>query len=240
VIGRGGYGVVRIVQKKDTKEKFALKYINKKKCIKKNSLKNILRERMFLETCDHPFIINLQFAFHDDVHMFLIMDLATGGDLRFHLVRVGILPEQTVRIYAAEIASAIEYMHSQNIIHRYSDFDQRDIKPENLLLSERGHIYLTDFNSAIMLNEKTPTSISGTTSYMGIFRFNAAPEMLISMPYTYSVDWWALGVIIYECTYNMVMTKVYSASISHRQSCFSSNCHLEFRTIFSGSFITRY
>jgi serine/threonine protein kinase len=160
IIGKGGFGVVRIVEKRDTKQKYALKYINKKKCIKKQSVRNIFRERIILERCDHPFIINLQFAFQDDEHMFMVLDLAIGGDLRFHLVRNGILPEKTIRIYAMEIAAAISYLHSNDILHR-------DIKPENLLIDERGHIHLTDFNVAIMLKEKIPTSRSGTTAYMG-------------------------------------------------------------------------
>lgn len=100
-------------------KKYALKYINKKKCIKKQSVRNIFRERIILEKCDHPFIINLQFAFQDDEHMFMVIDLAIGGDLRFHLVRYGYLPEQTVRIYAAEIASALSYLHANEILHRY-------------------------------------------------------------------------------------------------------------------------
>lgn len=191
VIGKGGFGIVRIVQKRDTREFFALKYINKKKCIKKQSVRNIFRERIILEACDHPFIINLQFAFQDDEHMFMLLDLATGGDLRFHLSRVGILPEQTVKIYAAEIASAINYLHNLQILHR-------DLKPENLLITEDGHIHLTDFNVAIMLKEKIPSSKSGTLSYM-------APEMFLNQPYTFSVDWWAYGLIIYECTYNLVL-----------------------------------
>lgn len=92
--------------------------------------------------------------------MFMVLDLALGGDLRFHLMRVGILPEQTTRVYAAECASAISYLHANQIIHR-------DLKPENLLLDGEGHIHITDFNVAIMLNEKIPSSRSGTTSYMG-------------------------------------------------------------------------
>ncbi|KAJ3000298.1 hypothetical protein HDV02_006510 [Globomyces sp. JEL0801] len=189
VIGKGGFGMVRIVQKRDTKVKFALKYINKKKCVKKDAVRNIFRERLILEKCNHPFIINLQFAFQDDAHMFMVLDLALGGDLRFHLMRVGCLPEQTVKIYTAEISSAIAYLHSLDIIHR-------DLKPENLLLDERGHIHVTDFNVAVMLNQKIPSSKSGTAAYM-------APEMLIHKPYAYSVDWWGLGIIIYECTYNI-------------------------------------
>ena len=74
---------------------------------------------MILEKCDHPFIINLQFAFQDNEHLFFVIDLATGGDLRFHLVRSGHLPNQTVQLYAAEIATALHYLHSNQILHRY-------------------------------------------------------------------------------------------------------------------------
>jgi len=180
---------VREVIKRDTKKKYALKYINKEKCIEKGSVKNIFRERMILEECEHPFIINLQFAFQDDNWMFMVLDLAKGGDLRFHLNRYGILPEQTVRMYAAEISSALFYLHSKQIVHR-------DLKPENLLLDEGGHVCITDFNVAVMLTEKVPSSRSGTTTYM-------APEMFTKQPYKYSVDWWALGCVLYECSYSM-------------------------------------
>lgn len=172
VIGKGGFGMVRIVSKRDTKQKYALKYINKKKCIKKGAVRNIFRERLILEKCDHPFIINLQFAFQDDEHMFMVIDLALGGDLRYHLMRIGSLPEQTVRIYAAEISSALHYLHGQNIIHRYLVPNPSDLKPENLLLDDEGHIHVTDFNVAIMLDEKIPTSKSGTTAYMGKIMIN--------------------------------------------------------------------
>ena len=107
-----------MVTKRDTKQKFALKYINKKKCIQKGSVKNIFRERFILEKCKHPFIINLQFAFQDDNFMFMVLDLALGGDLRFHLQRIGCLPDQTIKIYTAEISSAIYYLHTNQILHR--------------------------------------------------------------------------------------------------------------------------
>lgn len=100
--------------------------------------------------------------------MFMVIDLASGGDLRFHMVRIGVLPEQTVRLYAAEISSAVAYLHSNDILHRLLLLI-RDLKPENILIDEGGHVHLTDFNVAIMLNEKIPTSKSGTTTYMGNF-----------------------------------------------------------------------
>lgn len=112
-----------------------------------------------------------------------------GGDLRFHLNR-RTFDETTVQVWIAEIASAISHLHSLGIVHR-------DIKPDNVLLDENGHAHLTDFNIGCKLTPDRPflTSQSGTVAYM-------APEVFKGSGYGTSVDWWALGVVFYECTYN--------------------------------------
>nr|KAJ3420716.1 hypothetical protein HK105_005349 [Polyrhizophydium stewartii] len=180
---------VRIVELKATKQQYALKYINKRQCIKKDSVENVFRERIMMQELNHPYIINLRFAFQDDEYMFIGLDLALGGDVRFHILRQGGLTEQTVRIYAAEIALALGYIHSMNIIHR-------DLKPENLLIDGDGHVRITDFNVAYSTHKKFPSSRSGTLNYM-------APEMFSGKRYTYAVDWWALGVVMFECFYGI-------------------------------------
>jgi serine/threonine kinase 32 len=119
VIGQGGFGKVRMIQKKDTKKKYALKYINKKFCIQKNAVEHIFRERILLEEISHPFITNLKFAFQDDEHMFMVLDLAVGGDLKYHLDQIGAFTERSVKLYAAEITCALIYLHSNSIIHRF-------------------------------------------------------------------------------------------------------------------------
>ncbi len=118
IVGKGAFGAVRVVQKRVTKERYALKYISKEKCIRKKMVKNIFRERLILELVNNPFIINLQYAFQDDRHLFFVIDLAEGGDLRFHLNRIGCLSLATIKIYSAELSSAIHYLHSLKIVHR--------------------------------------------------------------------------------------------------------------------------
>jgi len=187
-IGKGAFGKVRIVEHKEKKKLYALKYINKMQCIKMKAIQNIMRERSILEEIEHPFIVNLRFAFQDDENMFMVLDLMIGGDLRFHLERLGGFTEETLRFYCAEIACALNYLHNKGIIHR-------DLKPDNILLDDKGHAHITDFNIAVHIDPKhPPRSQSGTISYM-------APEVFAGKGYSYPVDWWSLGIVLYEGFY---------------------------------------
>lgn len=188
VVGKGAFGKVRMVQHKLDKEYYALKYINKDKCIRMKAIDNIVQERKILENLHFPLICNLRYAFQDEEHLFMVLDLMLGGDLRFHLERRGHFTEELVRFYAAEISLSIHHLHSRRIIHR-------DLKPDNLLLDLKGHCNITDFNIAIFCPEgKTLTSIAGSLAYM-------APEILTKKGYTFSVDWWSMGVLLYEFLY---------------------------------------
>lgn len=187
-IGKGAFGKVRVVEKRDTRKLFALKYINKARCIRQRAVHNTLRERFILQEIQHPFVVNLRYAFQDDENMFVVLDLMTGGSLRYHLDRLRCLAENQVRFIAAEIVVALQYLHGKRIVHR-------DIKPDNILIDDAGHMHLTDFNIAARLEEgKYLTSQSGTLSYM-------APEMFTKKGYGTAVDYWALGVVMYECIY---------------------------------------
>jgi len=184
-VGKGAFGKVRVVQHKQTREMYALKYINKHKCVKMKAVANIIQERRLLEEIDHPFIVNLRYAFQDDENCFFVLDLMLGGDLRFHLERLGCLPEGSVRFYVAQLASALTYLHESHIMHR-------DIKPDNILLDERGNAHVTDFNIAVHFNDRRMhTGVAGSLAYM-------APEILAKRGYTYTIDWWSLGVCAYE------------------------------------------
>ncbi|KAJ3338103.1 hypothetical protein HDU93_009974 [Gonapodya sp. JEL0774] len=168
VVGKGAFGKVRIVQHKQNKEIWALKYINKEQCIAMKAIDNIIQERKMLEEINHPFICNLRYAFQDDENLFMVIDLMLGGDMRFHLERVGRFSEDAVRLYMAECALALSYLHKEKrIVHR-------DLKPDNILLDVGGHAHLTDFNIAVKLRDDRPlTAVAGSMAYM-------APEIFVA------------------------------------------------------------
>ncbi|KAI5866095.1 kinase-like protein [Durotheca rogersii] len=188
VVGRGAFGKVRIVERKDTGLSFALKYIRKDEVVRSESVRNIIRERRMLEHVNHPFICNLRYSFQDIEYMYLVVDLMSGGDLRFHISRKT-FTEDAVRFWIAELGCALRYVHGQGIIHR-------DVKPDNVLLDSDGHVHLTDFNVASdVVPGKVLTSKSGTLAYL-------APEVYAGKGYDVRADWWSLGVLFYECIYN--------------------------------------
>lgn len=113
-----------MVQHKGNQQIYALKYINKAKCIKMRAVENIIQERRLLEEVECPFVCNLRYAFQDDENLFMVLDLMLGGDLRFHLDRMGMMKEDMVRFYTAEVACGLAYLHSRRIVHR-------DLKPDN-------------------------------------------------------------------------------------------------------------
>ncbi|XP_065071129.1 serine/threonine-protein kinase 32C-like isoform X2 [Rhopilema esculentum] len=189
-IGRGSFGKVCIVQRKDNKNLYALKYMSKEKCYAQGALQNVLKELRIMKKLSHPFLVNLWYAFQDEEDMFMVLDLMLGGDIRFHLNEGKHFTEQQITLYLAEVGLALDYLHQRQIIHR-------DIKPDNLLLDEKGHVHLTDFNIATVLKDHClATSLSGTKAYM-------APEIFGTYlnkvrGYSHEVDWWSLGVTICE------------------------------------------
>ena len=184
VIGKGGFGKVWKVKSKKTKILYALKEMSKLKVIDKKSIKSINSERELLSKLHHPFIVNMHYAFQDNENLYLIMDLLTGGDLRFHISRHKKFSEEQTRFFICGIIFSLEYIHSNNIIHR-------DIKPENLVLDENGYIRLTDFGIAKENLPDNSSETSGTPGYM-------SPEVMKSLNHSFPADYFALGVIGYE------------------------------------------
>ncbi|XP_045140849.1 serine/threonine-protein kinase 32A isoform X2 [Echinops telfairi] len=187
-IGKGSFGKVCIVQKNDTKKMYAMKYMNKQKCVERNEVRNVFKELQIMQGLEHPFLVNLWYSFQDEEDMFMVVDLLLGGDLRYHLQQNVRFQEDTVKLFICELAMALDYLQSQRIIHR-------DMKPDNILLDEHGHVHITDFNIAAMLpREMRITTLAGTKPYMAPEMFNSRRES----GYSFAVDWWSLGVTAYE------------------------------------------
>ncbi|KAM9811763.1 rhodopsin kinase grk7-b-like [Syngnathus typhle] len=186
-LGKGGFGEVCAVQVKTTGKMYACKKLEKKRLKKKCGERLALQEKKILEKVNSLFIVNLAYAYDNNTHLCLVMDLMNGGDLRFHIYELGErgLRMDRVVYYAAQMTMGLLHLHSMNIVYR-------DLKPENVLLDAYGHCKLSDLGLAVELpNGKTICQKAGTTGYM-------APEILREQYYSTSVDWWALGCSIYE------------------------------------------
>ncbi|XP_005485805.2 serine/threonine-protein kinase 32B isoform X2 [Zonotrichia leucophrys gambelii] len=203
-IGKGSFGKVCIVQKRDTKKMYAMKYMNKQKCIERDEVRNVFRELQIMQGLEHPFLVNLWYSFQDEEDMFMVVDLLLGGDLRYHLQQNVHFNEGTVKLYICELALSLDYLQRYHIIHR-------DIKPDNILLDEHGHVHITDFNVAtIVKGSEKASSMAGTKPYM-------APEVFQAFMdggpgYSYPVDWWSLGITAYELLRGWRPYEIHSAT----------------------------
>mmetsp|Transcript_17787 Transcript_17787/g.21594 ORF Transcript_17787/g.21594 Transcript_17787/m.21594 type:complete len:501 (+) Transcript_17787:444-1946(+) len=184
-VGKGSFGKVIQVKKKDCDRVYAMKVLKKEQVVKRKQFEHTMAERRILEEIDHPFIVSLRFAFQTTQKLYMIFDFFNGGELFHYLSKYGKFGEERSRLYAAEIALGLEHIHSMNIIYR-------DLKPENLLLDADGHIRITDFGlSKENVVDDTVKSFCGTPEYL-------APEVLKRMKYGKAVDWWSLGTLLYE------------------------------------------
>jgi protein kinase A len=159
--------------------------------IKLNQIDHVRHERAILgEVSGHPFITNLLASSSDSESLYLLLDYVPGGELFSHLRKLCRFDEKMTRFYAAEIVLVLEYLHEQQ-----GGVAHRDLNPENLLLDEEGHIKLVDIGFAKRIGGQDGASESrtlcGTPEYL-------APEVIQNQGYTTAVDWWALGILIYE------------------------------------------
>ena len=184
IIGKGGFGKVWRVKYKKTNEIYALKEMSKRKIIDKKSEKSINNERIFLSKLHHPFLVNMHYAFQDQDNLYLVIDILNGGDLRYHCSRYRKFSEEQTRFFIACMVHALTYIHNNNVIHR-------DIKPENLVLDDGGYLHITDFGIAKENCEDNSSETSGTPGYM-------SPEVMRGLGHSFSVDFFAVGVIGYE------------------------------------------
>ncbi|TGZ53091.1 Serine/threonine-protein kinase 32B [Temnothorax longispinosus] len=184
---------VCIVQKRDsTGNMYAMKYVHKNECAERGALKNVAREVEILSKLEHPCLVNLWFSFQDEEDLFMVSDLLLGGDLRYHIQQEVVFGEESVVLFVAEIALALDYLQTHRIIHR-------DIKPDNILLDEEGHAHVTDFNIATVLEDgQLATSMSGTKPYIAPEIYMCSCEEYGVLGYGFAVDWWSLGILAWE------------------------------------------
>ncbi|CAL3962687.1 unnamed protein product [Diplocarpon coronariae] len=215
LIGKGDVGKVYLVREKKSSRLYAMKVLSKKEMIKRNKIKRALAEQEILATSNHPFIVTLYHSFQSEDHLYLCMEYCSGGEFfRALQTRPGkCIPEDDARFYAAEVTAALEYLHLMGFIYR-------DLKPENILLHQSGHIMLSDFDLSKQSDPGgKPTMILGrnganvnslptidTKSCINNFRTNSfvgteeyiAPEVIKGCGHTSAVDWWTLGILVYE------------------------------------------
>ncbi|KAL7939037.1 kinase-like domain-containing protein [Trichoderma chlorosporum] len=182
-LGTGSFGRVHLVQSKHNQRFYAVKVLKKAQVVKMKQVEHTNDERRMLSDVKHPFLITLWGTFQDWKNLYMVMDFVEGGELFSLLRKSGRFPNPVAKFYAAEATLALEYLHSKNIIYR-------DLKPENLLLDRHGHLKITDFGFAKRVPDKTWT-LCGTPDYL-------APEVVSNKGYNKSVDWWSLGILIYE------------------------------------------
>ncbi|NXK99775.1 KS6A3 kinase, partial [Mesembrinibis cayennensis] len=188
VLGQGSFGKVFLVKKisgSDARQLYAMKVL-KKATLKVRDRVRTKMERDILVEVNHPFIVKLHYAFQTEGKLYLILDFLRGGDLFTRLSKEVMFTEDDVKFYLAELALALDHLHSLGIIYR-------DLKPENILLDEEGHIKLTDFglSKESIDHEKKAYSFCGTVEYM-------APEVVNRRGHTQSADWWSFGVLMFE------------------------------------------
>jgi serine/threonine protein kinase len=212
VVGKGAFGKVMLVRKKagtgeGSGNVYAMKVLKKSVIAAKGQIEHTKSERAILCEVTHPFIVHLRFAFQNSEKLYLVTDYYNSGTLFYHLRKALKFPEARAKFYACELLSALEHLHSQNIIYR-------DLKLENILMSHNGHIALTDFG----LSKQNVDASGGATTFCGTAEYLAPgicticcilssffnsyytlrTELLKNLPYGPSVDFWSFGILVYE------------------------------------------
>ncbi|GAB6019954.1 cAMP-dependent protein kinase [Chamberlinius hualienensis] len=182
-VGTGTFGRVILCRYRGRNKYYAMKALAISDVIKLKQVEHVRNEKSILAQIDHPFVIKMYWTHHDRKFLYMLFEYVNGGELFTYLRNAGRFSNSASNFYAAEIVSVLDYLHQRAIVYR-------DLKPENLLLDHQGHLKITDFGFAKVLHDRTWT-LCGTPEYL-------APEIIQSKGHNKAVDWWALGILIYE------------------------------------------
>lgn len=184
-LGTGSFGRVKLVRHKGSSKIFALKCLSKSLVIRTKQAEHILAEKEILSSIVHPFIVNVYSTFQDKTTLYFVLEYVIGGEFFTHLRKANRFPEHTARFFAASVVAAFEHLHSRDIIYR-------DLKPENLLLDREGYLKICDFGFARHIEPASKAwTLCGTPEYL-------APEIILNRGHGKAVDWWAMGILLYE------------------------------------------
>ena len=201
VLGKGGFGKVMLVRKKETTDIYAMKVLRKEAVIRRNQVQHTKTETHILKQIRHPFLTRMHFAFQNEDKLYMVLNYLPGGELFYRLKREGRFSVERVRLYTAELALGLGHLHSLDMIYR-------DLKPENLLLDEEGHVCLTDFG----LSKEMVTTANAARTFCGTPEY-LAPEILQGVGHGKAVDWWSLGTLVFEMLTGL--PPFYSRNINH-------------------------
>lgn len=218
LLGQGDVGKVYLVKEKKTNRLYALKIFSKEEMIKRKKIKRILAEQEILATSNHPFIVTLYHSFQSEDYLYLCMEYCMGGEFfrALQTRKTKCIDEDDARFYSSEVVAAIEYLHLMGFIYR-------DLKPENILLHKSGHIMLSDFDLSVQAKDTKNPVVKGsaqsslldtkicsdgfrTNSFVGTEEY-IAPEVIRGNGHTAAVDWWTLGILIYEMLFGFTPYK---------------------------------
>jgi serine/threonine protein kinase len=224
VLGLGSFGRVMKVRERKSGAIYAMKVLDKQQIIANKMVTHTQAEKSILADLQHPFVVKLYYAFQTKRHLILVLEFLCGGELFFHLQRNKRFSEARAKFYAGEIGLALEFIHSHQVIYR-------DLKPENLVLDRLGHVNLTDFGLAKREVRDMTHTFCGTPEYM-------APELIQKKGHTFAVDWWSLGIFLYEMVsglppfYTQNVSEMYDL-ILHRPLTFPANFSPELKSLLS-------
>ncbi|KAH3900767.1 serine/threonine-protein kinase SCDLUD_003772 [Saccharomycodes ludwigii] len=217
-LGQGDVGKVYLVKEKKSDRLYALKIFDKREMLKRKKIKRVLAEQEILATSNHPFIVTLYHSFQTGDYLYLCMEYCMGGEFfrALQTRKTKCISEDDARFYASEVTAALEYLHMMGFIYR-------DLKPENILLHQSGHIMLSDFDLSIQAKDTKNPVVKGnaqssfvdtkicsdgfrTNSFVGTEEY-IAPEVIRGNGHTAAVDWWTLGILVYEMLYGFTPFK---------------------------------